>query len=119
LRRIAAGFGLLALTRCAGAGGPIVEVALTSIPDQGRLRVMLGDEPVELRRQGTEVSARSLLCTHMGCELQWDESARVYDCPCHEGSFAADGRVLGGPPLEPLRDMAVRVDAGRVVVTAE
>ena len=117
---LASSFGLLTLTACnRTSDATTVDVALDSIPPQGRLRVMLGDEPVELQRDGQDVIARSLWCTHMGCELQWDTETRHYECPCHEGRFAPDGRVVGGPPLEPMRRLDAQVESGRVIVSAE
>lgn len=41
-------------------------------------------------------------CTHLGCTVNWREDAQAFICPCHDGKFGADGRVLGGPPPRPL-----------------
>ncbi|MFJ3926019.1 FAD-dependent oxidoreductase [Streptomyces sp. NPDC090022] len=41
-------------------------------------------------------------CTHMGCELGFDESEQIWECPCHGSRFAADGTVLHGPATAPL-----------------
>ncbi|MEU9859742.1 FAD-dependent oxidoreductase [Streptomyces sp. NPDC047971] len=44
-------------------------------------------------------------CTHMGCELGFDELEDVWECPCHGSRFAAaDGRVLQGPATRPLKE---------------
>jgi glycine/D-amino acid oxidase-like deaminating enzyme/nitrite reductase/ring-hydroxylating ferredoxin subunit len=47
-------------------------------------------------------------CTHLGCELRFNDAERSWDCPCHGSRFdALDGRVLEGPavkPLSPLND---------------
>jgi len=116
---VATSVGLVAGACSRGPQGPFVDVELDAIPDGGRLRVMLDDEPVELRRNGDVVTARSLWCTHMGCELQWNADVSQFECPCHEGRFAADGRVVSGPPLQPMRTLATHVEAGRVRVTPE
>jgi Rieske Fe-S protein len=80
------------------------------------LRVLHDGRPVEVRRVGEEVVARSLICTHFACEVRWRPDEEVYACPCHDGRFGPDGRVLGGPPSRPLPEVPVRVAGGLVVL---
>lgn len=44
-------------------------------------------------------------CTHMGCEVEWNEGERSWDCPCHGSRFGYDGNVLEGPAEEPLNKL--------------
>jgi Rieske Fe-S protein len=74
---------------------------------------------VELSLEGEAVTARSLRCTHFGCEVRWDEDEALYRCPCHEGLFDAQGRPVAGPPPRPLRTYRASVTADEIVVGDE
>jgi cytochrome b6-f complex iron-sulfur subunit len=82
----------------------------------GRVRVTWKEIPVEVLRDGDDVRAMSLLCTHFSCTVRWDESEDLYVCPCHEGRFDADGNPVSGPPQRPLDRVPVSVERGQAWV---
>ena len=49
-----------------------------------------------------DIEVFSARCTHLGCTVRWNAEGGHFACPCHEGSFAPDGQVLGGAPTIPL-----------------
>lgn len=78
--------------------------------------MMWGGTPVEIVRTPDGAVARSLRCTHVGCEVKWDEASRRYHCPCHEGVYDEEGRVIAGPPPQPLSRIRSVVSGGNVVL---
>jgi Rieske Fe-S protein len=64
------------------------------------------------------VHALSATCTHLGCQVRWDESSTKFRCPCHGGVFDKDGNVVDGPPPRGLTRVDARLDesSGHVLV---
>lgn len=60
-------------------------------------------EQVLITRQGEETAATSFIalsstCPHLGCKVHWESVNTRFFCPCHNGSFDAQGVATGGPP---------------------
>jgi Rieske Fe-S protein len=66
---------------------------------------------VFLVRDGDHVKALSATCTHLGCQVRWDNEGQKFRCPCHGGAYDAHGRVVEGPPPRALETIEVRIDA--------
>lgn len=112
---------LAALTGCAEPppeGPAIVTVPLADLAEGKRVVVKLGKIPVELHREGDRIIARSLVCTHQGCTVAWQEPVRRYRCPCQDAWFDADGKPVQGPAERPLAELPATVSEGTVRVTA-
>ena len=106
-----------------GCGGPTaardatISVPLANLPPGARVKVRLGERPVEVRRTADgSVEARSLLCSHMGCLVQWHEDKQIYICTCHGGRYDPAGRPIQGPPPRPLQQVPVRIDGEQAIV---
>lgn len=41
-------------------------------------------------------------CTHLGCELSWNNLDNTWDCPCHGSKFAYDGKNIYDPAIKSL-----------------
>lgn len=58
-----------------------------------------------------EIVILSSRCTHLSCRVNWQEAQKAFVCPCHDASFDAEGKVLGGPPPAPLGRFEYQVAA--------
>lgn len=61
------------------------------------------NRPVNITRRGvtgaaTDFIALSSTCPHLGCQVRWEGQHNRYFCPCHNGTFDAEGKATGGPP---------------------
>jgi len=65
-----------------------------------------------LRKSQTEVVVFSNVCTHLSCRVNWNADKQQYICPCHDGRFGIDGKVVSGPPPRPLDVYETKVEDG-------
>jgi nitrite reductase/ring-hydroxylating ferredoxin subunit len=94
---------------------------LEQLEDQRAVRVDVDGQPVMLARDGERFFAVASRCTHQGASLQRGPlkfgAVDQVTCPVHGSVFGlADGRVLRGPAMTPLRAYEVRVTDGRIEV---
>lgn len=43
-----------------------------------------------------------ITCTHVGCELKWNDAEKSWDCACHGSRFTYDGEIIEGPATHEL-----------------
>jgi len=75
-----------------------------------------GHPSVLIQHAPGEFLAFSAICTHLGCVIQWLADKGEFLCPCHGGSFSAQGKVLGGPPPRPLESIPCTLAGDRILV---
>jgi len=86
-------------------------------PNEGKI-FKFGSRPGILVRTTTgELRAMSAACTHLGCIVQYRPDIHHVWCACHNGHFDLNGRVLQGPPPEPLEVYTVNVRGDQIVVS--
>lgn len=69
-----------------------------------------------VRRQGDTVTALSAVCTHLGCNVRFEEERNEFICPCHAGIYDIEGRNIAGPPPKPLDRLPVKIEDDMVFV---
>lgn len=70
-------------------------------------------------RHRSGFKAFSASCTHLGCLVTWERDRNEFSCPCHAAVFDADGKVVSGPPPQPLPEYAVKEIGDKVFVMAQ
>jgi len=69
-----------------------------------------------LTDNGRDFIAMSNICTHLGCRVRWISDREEFFCPCHNGVFDKEGKVVSGPPPRPLDRYEVKVEDEQLMV---
>ena len=88
--------------------------------------LLYGRIPVLLLKTRDDADPESLptvfvaTCTHLDCTVKYDSKKNLIVCHCHNGVFDVEGKVISGPPPEPLREFFSRKrDNGILVIALE
>lgn len=69
-----------------------------------------------VRRKGEGVTALAAVCSHLGCNVRFDEEKKEFICPCHAGVYDFNGNNISGPPPRPLTALPVKLEDGMIFV---
>lgn len=71
-------------------------------PGEGAV-VQCGLEKIAVSRaESGKLQTFSARCPHLGCIVQWNNTERTFDCPCHGSRFDTEGKVITGPAVSGL-----------------
>lgn len=93
-----------------------ISFPLSDLPMGGTKAITYGGLPVLVMRTPEELRAFSLICTHLGCTVQWQVAKKEFYCPCHDGRYDEFGDVLAGPPPIALEQIPVQLEGEMVIV---
>lgn len=80
------------------------EVELEDIKnDEGGIIKYNGKRVAAYRDKSGELFLLDSTCTHLGCELEYNNGERSFDCPCHGSRFNYDGKVIEGAAKADLK----------------
>lgn len=71
--------------------------------DEGAVVSVKGERKGAYRDKEGTMYIVDTTCTHVGCEVGWNEAERTWDCPCHGSRFSYTGDVIEGPAEKPLQ----------------
>lgn len=69
---------------------------------EGGIVEVNSQEVAVYKNEEGEILKMSPLCPHQGCTVEWNQSQKTWDCPCHGARFAADGKLMQGPATRDL-----------------
>ncbi|WP_270182684.1 FAD-dependent oxidoreductase [Alkalihalobacillus sp. CinArs1] len=73
--------------------------------DEGAVVRINGRRAGAYKDQEGSVHLVDTTCTHLYCEVEWNDGDRTWDCPCHGSRFGVDGKVIEGPADRPLTNL--------------
>jgi nitrite reductase/ring-hydroxylating ferredoxin subunit len=88
------------------------------------VRVVITRKPAgDSQRPAAEADflALSSVCPHLGCRVHWEAPNNRFFCPCHNGTFDANGKATSGPPLaagQSLPQYPLRIEKGMLFIKA-
>jgi cytochrome b6-f complex iron-sulfur subunit len=105
-----------------GATGPtrLTRDEAAKLEEKRFVIVPVSGQRVIVFQSEDQLYAFSAKCTHEGCTVTYLPGQSVVWCPCHDGRFDLTGRVLSGPPPQPLaKFIAQRQPDGGIVVSLQ
>ena len=81
-----------------------------------------GDPGVLIKLNDGSIVAFDALCTHEGCQVEYDRRSGYLLCPCHGAAFDPmnDAQAIAGPTNVPLAKIPIHIDkaSGTITLTA-
>lgn len=69
---------------------------------EGRILRINGEKVGVFRDESGKLHGVSPVCTHLYCQVHFNNAERTWDCPCHGSRFDHTGNVIQGPATKDL-----------------
>ncbi|MFX1705433.1 FAD-dependent oxidoreductase [Chitinophaga sp. CC14] len=87
--------------------GEQLEVLAGIAPGEGKV-VEYEDQKIALYKdEAGKLYALKPTCTHLKCDVSWNNAERSWDCPCHGARYDIEGRVLNTPADQGLEQLDI------------
>lgn len=83
---------------------------ITKVNGWERTAASYGGFVVRRSEDPADLLVLSSRCTHLSCRVNWNDESQGFLCPCHDAMFDIDGKVVSGPPPEPLGHFDYEID---------
>lgn len=71
--------------------------------EQGKIFSINGEKIGVYRDKNNTIYEIKPVCSHLGCELSFNNLDKTWDCPCHGSKFSYDGKCIYGPSVGDLK----------------
>ena len=78
-------------------------------PGEGKLVAYEGQKLAIFKDGSGNIHAINPVCTHLKCEVKWNNTERSWDCPCHGARYNVDGEVITGPADKDVEKIEISV----------
>lgn len=82
---------------------PVFKSSKNIKTDSGDIVVINGKKVAAYKNQKGELSTCKPYCPHLGCQLNFNDNSKTWDCPCHGSRFDADGKIITAPTVKNMR----------------
>lgn len=88
----------------------IPEETLKNIQEEeGKIIDLNGQKVGIYKNQEGQLFAIKPICSHLGCELSWNNLEKTWDCPCHGSRFTYDGKSIYDPSIKNLEKIEIDI----------
>ncbi|MHC4640072.1 MAG: QcrA and Rieske domain-containing protein [Planctomycetota bacterium] len=75
-----------------------------------------GDKIMVIHSGDGSLFAVGAVCTHKGCDVNYDRKLGHILCPCHGSEYGLNGQNIKGPAERPLKSYTVRTENSHIVI---
>ena len=87
---------------------------INDIPENKGKVVEVGGKKLAVVKIAGAIKAFSIICPHLGCEVDYNNNDDTWDCPCHGSRFNADGSLKKGPAKRGLDSIQIKIKGDQI-----
>jgi len=105
--------------------GPTGDFSETSAPQKrtvsitqtdGWRKVVSEKSVYVVKKASGDLAVMTAICPHLGCSVKYNETGNQFKCPCHNGAFTTEGKLVSGPPPRDMDELETKIEDGHLKV---